>query len=223
MSKTSEAEKPVSIRVTEATRRLILKKGLRKLRTAEIASAAATTESTLFRHFDNLNDIVVQTFESAWGEVNRRVADAAFERAHAGDAAQRLLGDMNSLWSLRDDPQAAEAAMLAFLFLRRQHEIVDEADPPTSQLRFEQRVRRLCDEIVAETGDARLSGHVLAQLVLNHAATVWLTWYWMLNSESTETNDTNETVSDHFSADEAQLGLVVLLDRFRSAERDSFR
>ncbi|MCC6831154.1 MAG: TetR/AcrR family transcriptional regulator [Thermoleophilia bacterium] len=207
----------VAARVMAATMRVLLRDGVRRLRTAEIAREAGTTESTLFRHFGSLDEILSRTYDHAWTLVNEHVAAAAFTRPLPPDPVQALLADTAALWGMRDEDEAADAALVALLFMRRRREIIpDEGDAPAQRL-FEARLDRIAASVVAAatrleehpyTGDPEHGALLLRTLVLNYAATVWLTWFTM------PAGSDDITEPDHdLSADEAQMGVLTLIER----------
>jgi len=215
VSKLSLADtRPVGDRVVSATMELLLLRGTRKLRTADIAEYADTTESTVFRYFKNLDAILAATYQRAWRGVNEVVSDAAFGRPFSADPQQALLGDMAALWSMKDDPEQARAATVAFLFLRRRGEILgSSSEAADEEIRFQRRLDQLCSSIVKaeapsdEETEARQST-LLATLIMNYSASVWMTWFCMpFGSE--EVTDWQHDLS----ADEAQLGVLILIDR----------
>ncbi|WP_421121708.1 TetR/AcrR family transcriptional regulator [Aquihabitans daechungensis] len=208
--------RPLAERVHSAVVSLLLENGMRSLRTADIARRAQTAESTLFRHFDGLSDILAQTYDRSWALLNGRLSQATFDDPGLGDASELLLRDLRELWALRSDPELREVAMFAFLFLRRRQEILVDDEPAPEQVRFEARIQRLCERLVTEggsTGPTR-SPELLRELILNYAATVWLTWYCM-------PVDSDDLTGEHdLTPDEAQLGALVLLDRFGRTVND---
>jgi AcrR family transcriptional regulator len=211
---TAPAKGSLTERVVMATASLLLLRGVRRLRTAEIAAEAGTTESTMNRHFPGgLDAILASTYDECWRLVNQHLSAAGFENPRPESPVAQLLADTGALWSMHSDPNQATAATVAFLFLRRHNEIFESDDHASAeQARFERRLRTLCDLIAAEdaesAGDAGGEPAVLQQLILNYCATVWLTWYCMPVGS-------NDVTSEHdLTADEAQLGLLVLLEQF---------
>lgn len=206
----------VTDRIQRATISLVLDVGVRRLRTADIAKRAHTTESTMFRHFSGgLDDILRQSYNRAWAIVNQRVSQFSFDHPHQDTATQLLLRDMQAIWSFRDDAELSEIATFAFLFLRRHHEILSDDVPAEEQRRFEARIQQLCSLVIGErwhnTDAAPRSPELLRELLLNYASTVWLTWFCM------PIGSRDVTVDHDLTADEAQLGVLVLLERFGSA------
>jgi AcrR family transcriptional regulator len=205
-------------RVLSATISLILSNGIRKLRTADIAREAETTESTLFRHFDSLDQILADTYDLCWALINHEISQAGFTRARLPTAQAELLADLDAVWSMKNNQRLGQAATVAFLFLRRRAEILDDNYRAPEQDRFERRVESICRDIVTE-GDRRKNPHTLVQLLLNYCATVWLTWFCMPSNV-----DDVLAEGPDLTPDEAQLGVLVLLERFlTSDELDTHR
>lgn len=197
-------------RVVTATVSLVLERGLRRLRSADIAVAAGTTESTMFRHFDGLDDILQKTYDYSWQVINERVGRANFDNPCPGKPVAQLLSDLSALWALNRDPGDSQAATLAFLFMRRRTEIFSDPEQGSEQqARFERRLAQLCGQVAASGPAPQQDPGLLLRLLLNYSATVWLTWFCM----PTECDD--PTREHDLSEQEAQLGVLVLLDRFQ--------
>src|SRR5947207_1189683 len=77
-------------RVLAATARVLLTTGARRLRTADIAARAETTESTLFRHFSSVEELLERTYAWSWAQVNEQISRAAFDNVHVADPRARL-------------------------------------------------------------------------------------------------------------------------------------
>lgn len=209
---------PIDTRVLTATTRLLITRGISGLRTAEIASVAGTTESTLFRHFSSLSEVLSATYRRAWALVNTAVSDASFNQPVGDDPVQVLLRDTAAIWNMRFDPENSEAALVAFLFLRRRNEILGPGSVVTDeQERYETRLNGIVASIVAakrpDLSDRERTVSLLRTLILNYSATVWLTWACM----PTGSDDITDTQHD-LSPDEAQLGILSLIDRAVGAE-----
>jgi len=193
--------------VPRVTAELLLEVGARNLRTALIAERAGITESTLFRHYSGgLGQILRATYDWCWDEVNRAVMRSQFASPGVG-ARQILLSDTDAIWRMRDDPETAVAAYCAFLFARRRQEL-DIDEPCHEQELFEKRLFGLCQLIVRDQGlnDSTRPG-LITSLVTNYIATVFLTWFAMPVGSADVTENHDLTV------DEAQLGILLLLDR----------
>lgn len=212
---TDEHHDTVTDRVLAATTHLLLERGSRKLRTAEIADRSQTTESTLFRHLKSLERILELTYSRCWALINRQVGAAAFDRPFVTDPMQALLCDTAAVWEMKNDPARSDAATVAFLFLRRRAEILNpDSQPCPDELRFQLRIERVVRSIIVNrAADGQANDHqveLLTTLIMNYMATVWLTWFCMpLHSDDV-------TARHDLSAEEAQLGIIVLVDRVTS-------
>jgi AcrR family transcriptional regulator len=211
-----EHRRTITDRVCVATTHLLLLRGSRKLRTAEIAECSHTTESTIFRHLKGIEHILELTYSRAWQLINKQTSMAAFDRDLATDPVQALLGDTAAVWSMKRDPELCEAATVAFLFLRRRAEILTpDAQPCPDELRFHARIERLAQSIMVDRSpDGDVDEHrvdLLATLLMNYMATVWLTWFCM----PVQSDDPLDA-KHNLSPDEAQLGIIVLVDRITS-------
>lgn len=212
---TDEHRGTVTDRVCAATTHLLLKRGSRRLRTAEIAECSQTTESTIFRHLKSLEHILELTYGRSWELINRQTSAAAFDRPFATDPMQVLLGDTDAIWSMKQDPELCEAATVAFLFLRRRGEILTpDAQPCQDEIRFHTRIERLVQTILESRADGEADGHrveLLTTLLMNYMATVWLTWFCM-----PVRSDDVMAARHNLSSEEAQLGIIMLVDRVAS-------
>lgn len=196
------------VRVLSATALVLLEEGPRRLRTAEIARRAQTTESTIFRHFTNgLEELLRETFDWCWETINARIAVNRFARPLMG-AREQLLSDSAALWAMRDHEIDRAAATCGFLFMRRSPEILGSDYICAALDEFDQRVRALSEAVVQSGETSHHDARVLSLLVENYMATVWLTWFCMPTGET----DMTERVHD-LSTDEAQMGMYLLLSR----------
>jgi AcrR family transcriptional regulator len=189
-----------------AAAELLLEVGARRLRSAAIAERAGITESTLFRNFGSLEDVLVATEQWCWTEVKNAVSKANFDAPTDG-IRQTLLRDTSAIWNLRSSPTGSVAAYCAFLFLRRKQEFSLNSDCEP-QIQFESRLQGLCRAICQERGlndDGK--ARLLSTLILNYMATVWFTWLTMPVGSEDITDNHDLTIN------EAQLGVLLLIDR----------
>jgi AcrR family transcriptional regulator len=210
-------DSPIALQIIRATIHELLHTGLRRLRTARIAAQARTTESTVYRHFDGgLEELLAASYNHSWRVVNEAISRSAFERPLNSDPLRVLLDDMAAIWAMRDDAERAEPATAAFLFLRRRAEMLGpKAAPDEQQLRFEARLGELCAGLVEhlDAADGDQAAGLLRTLLLNYLATVWLTWFCM------PTGSDDLTAAQHnLSADEAQMGVLSLIERALSVD-----
>jgi AcrR family transcriptional regulator len=188
--------------VLKAVAQLLLEEGHRDLRTARIAVTAGITESTLFRTYGKLPELLSATDEWAWSVLVQKVADAAFVRPQMS-ARDALLADTELIWSLREDPETELAATFAILYFRRKGEL--DLTASESERKFTDRIARHCQGIFDAEHDEPAIAR-LATLVLNYVATIWLTWRTM------------PLGARDITPLEAQLGVLVLIERFTQLE-----
>lgn len=205
---------PMDRRIIIATTHLMIHRGLRRLRSAHIAAEAETTESTVFRHFGDMNGLLAATYHRTWQVINEAVGAAAYENPVRQDPVDILLDDVRAIFELQSDPELREAACVAFLFMRRRHEMFDDesthGEPDEAQVRFETRLGHLTRSIVAlgeELQDADATASLLQTRILNQLATVWLTWFCM----PAGSNDLGAPAHD-LAVDEAVMGVTLLID-----------
>lgn len=196
-------------RVAVAAIETLLESGMRNLRTAEIARRAETTEARLFRHFHDLQRILEMTFDWCWSVVNASISESNFLDPTTTDAKGRILKDFEALWTLNSDERSRNAAVGAFLYYRRPEQLATGGQTPPEQRKFEQRVHRLCELSLKESGDTATVGALtLQRLLINYAATVWLTWYCMPGDDRSA--DTGEHDLNRY---EAQIGVRAILSQ----------
>jgi AcrR family transcriptional regulator len=186
---------------------LLIENGPRQLRSAHIAKRAGIPESTLFRKYKNVDEILAATYEWSWNVVNSAVIDASFAKPLT-DPRQTLLQDAQAIFAMRGNPLTANALYTAFFMMRRRHDFkINEACE--AQRVFEVRLRSLCRSVleVKQVSEPR-TVDVVGTMIMNYIATVCLTWLLM----PTGTEDI--TVGDHdLSIDEALMGIGILLDK----------
>jgi hypothetical protein len=147
--------------------------------------------------------------------VNAQISRSAFDHPHVTDPEEQLFIDTAALWSMREDPELAEAATFAFLFFRRRTQILQpDAPPAEEEVRFRRRIDGLTTSIAAKT-DEDLDSGLLTAYIMNFAASTWLTWFTMPvgSDDITEEHD--------MTSDEAQMGIRMVLDHWKSHATDT--
>jgi AcrR family transcriptional regulator len=202
---------PYAVQISDSVERsaaeLLIEIGARQLRSAHIAKRAGIPESTLFRKYKNVDEILAATYEWSWTVVNQAVIEGSYSRPLT-DPRDLLLQDTRSILSMRNDDATATALYTAFLLMRRRKEFkIDEEC--AAQSTFETRLRSLCESVLASRGvHENRATELVATLIMNYIATVCLTWLLM----PTGTDDV--TAEEHdLTVEEAQFGLLVLLDK----------
>ena len=204
-SKSKRSVSPVDS-VPLITARLILSHGVRKLRSATIASEVQVTESTLFRHYTNLDGVLAATDEWAWSRVYEAIVKASFANPQTS-ARQILLQDTQAIWRMFSGPDDDRtAATCAFLFMRRKEEF-GLTEPSEGQIAFEERLNSLTLAALEGSGASDQRARVIASLIRNYVASVWLTWLTLPVG-----SDDLTSIHD-LSPDEAQMGILMLLDK----------
>jgi AcrR family transcriptional regulator len=193
--------------VYRSTAELLLEKGFRNLRTLHIAERVGITESTLFRSYGKLEEVLEATYNWAWDVVVREVSQASFIKPGT-DPRNSLLQDTNAVWALRGNPETRIAANYAFLFSRRKNEFALTMASVNEDL-FTARLQHHCKKLVAQPSD----GDLLATFLVNYIITVWLTWETMPQSG-------DAAFGRDLSQDEAQMGVLVLLEQFAAWRKD---
>lgn len=186
--------------------------GRNGLRTAAIAEMAATTESTIYRHFNSLPEIIEAAYRRACQMVVDAIARSAFSAPSFSDPVAMLMADTGAIWAMKTEPEQAEAALVAFLFFRRRQELLGpDSEPAPEQIRLQERFETISKEIVKTWDDPRggvdHAGSVLSTMVLNYCATVWMTWFTMPTGSTDVTADVHD-----LSADEAQMGVAMAIE-----------
>ena len=192
----------VRSRILLATLTLVLGQGTRKLRSAEVARVAGTTESTVFRYYSNIECLLQATYDACWARINDFIRRSNYNDVRPRDSLGQLVATFDYFWRMRDDRELSDCVLMAFTFYRRPKELENDGQIYESieQKEFEQHLEQLCELYIAERGMGA-DPKTLERLLTNFAATVWLTW------ELTPDADT------HLSTDEARLGIISLVER----------
>jgi AcrR family transcriptional regulator len=198
-SLSSGAEVDVRTRIVSAALAALLELGTRRVKSAQLAVAAQTTESTIFRYFRDIEGVFQAVYDYCWLQINEFLYRNSFENPRFGKARDALLTEFDRLWTMRDDSALSDAVTVAFTYYRRPQELGQDYRSQ-NQDSFERRVESLCQGLIADSSSPALSAKVLSDVLINFAATVWLTWELM---------DTEEGLTPA----EARLGVLGILDR----------
>ena len=98
------------------------------VKTAEIARLSGTTESTLFRHFTGMDEIIDSAIEWAWDTVNTAIANYDFDHPRLDDEVGPLERDCRAVLSMFDDPILRLAEPELFLAIE------DRAGSPSGRI-----------------------------------------------------------------------------------------
>jgi AcrR family transcriptional regulator len=166
----------VAVRLRRAVLHILIEKGLAGLKTAEIARRAQTTESTLFRHFESRELLLLHAVDWCWATLNEALAQAAFDAPVAGSPSEVIQRDFNAIWQMFDAPRTRLAGTVAFLSHRRPRELLGDRSS-SAYLRYEGRLTGLCRDLLNSyqlEGDSAATP--LSLFLTNYAAAIWFTW-----------------------------------------------
>jgi AcrR family transcriptional regulator len=196
-----QTEGDIRDRIIRAALQVVINQGTRQAKSAQIAALAGTSESTMFRHFKDIEAIFQAVYDYSWQRVNSYLYRAGFEDPAFGGPVEALLKEFDRIWGIRDEPDAElrDATTLAFTYLRRPLEL-GKGYRSENQRMFQGRITSLCQSVVSERGSA-FSPATLQAVLTNFAATVWLTWQLM------------PTDDGDLSPHTARLGVMGLIDR----------
>lgn len=197
----SRIEGDVKGRILRAALQQLLTHGTRQLKSAQVAAAAGTSESTMFRHYADLPSVLRALYDSCWATLNQYLSDAAFECPSPTDNLQALLAEFDRIFSLTDDEMLRDCVTVAFTYYRRPLELGDGGYLSPDQLRFERRMSQLCRHVIADS-PTTVTAESLQRLLTNFAATVWLTWTYMPPTGADLTRE------------EARLGILSLVETY---------
>jgi AcrR family transcriptional regulator len=154
-------------RILNATRDSVLKYGFRRLRSAQIANMAGTTESTMFRHFSSLDQLVETAYDRSWNGVTRALMEYSYRNPVSTSSTQRLEGELSAILDLADDPDA----QFAFGHYPLPHR-VSENPPQSQEQAFKAHFLMLCHKVVMERNHPLTAEKLYAQL-MGFLATSW--------------------------------------------------
>jgi AcrR family transcriptional regulator len=170
-------------RIIDAAREELIARGVRFAKTADIAKGADTSESTMFRHFpEGVAGIFRATYDQCWGEINDAMYKASFVDPPSGDPTTDLVKEFEHVWQMRDDGNLTKSVVLAFSFLSRPEALGDNVISEEHD-RFRVLITSRCRNLLVGR-DAAISADTLARLLINYAASAWLTWQELGQGES---------------------------------------
>jgi AcrR family transcriptional regulator len=201
MSFRPQTEGDIRDRIVRAALHVIINEGTRQSKSAQIAAAAGTSESTVFRHFKDIEAIFQAVYDHSWQRINGHLYRAGFEDPVFGGPVEALTKEFDRIWGIRDqaDTELRDATTLAFTYLRRPLELGKDYRSENQRM-FQARITALCQSVVSDRGSS-FSPATLQAVLTNFAATIWLTWQLMPDDDQ------------DLSADTARLGVVGLIDR----------
>ncbi|MCP4303480.1 MAG: TetR/AcrR family transcriptional regulator [bacterium] len=157
----------------------IVNKGFARTRAADIASAAGTSEPTVFRVVGKKDEILRRVYEAAWSAINEELSRQARLESRPRDSYRELLlAEIERLlYMWWEHEELRKALHLAFLYFRRPEELATADGPYESDefATFETQIRRLAQGAIDESGSTR-SIAVVTTMLMNLLATVILTW-----------------------------------------------
>ncbi len=169
--------KSLEDRIISAARELFFQKGYFPTKTREIAKKAGTSESGIFRLFENKFVLLMAVYNFCWRRVNEHIEKCVTK---SGDPRERLLNVLRSLWELYEiDPLMMAFIMSNFgsadtLLISREEEaiITDEGG------KYIGLIEGLCKECV-QVGliDKRITVAALREHVFGLAESVLVGWY----------------------------------------------
>lgn len=80
--------------IVGATLSILVEEGVRAWTTAELARRVGVSEATLFKHFDDKDEILAEAVRRQAAELRRRIEDGAGSDGHGWRAVERLVGDI---------------------------------------------------------------------------------------------------------------------------------
>lgn len=167
----------LSERIIEAAKQLFFQKGYFATNTREIANAAGTSESGIFRLFTNKFDLLIAVYNSCWKQVNEYIDSKV---TIGDDPRDQLIGIIESFWEL----YSLQPLMMTFvlsnfgsadtLLIARE----DEAIITKEGNLYIKRIENLCN-IIVQNGlvDRRITAGVLREYSFSVAEGVLIGWY----------------------------------------------
>lgn len=183
MSKDNEhLEIPVSDlreRILVAARQLFYEMGFFETKTRTIATRAGTSESGLFRIFDNKYNILMAVYNQSWGVINNGIKDA-LEKVEIKDPREKIILIIRTLWEHYQSDHLTIAFVImntgntdTLLIERKEHASITEQNSL-----YINRIESLCDECFQKKlGPKQLTARSLCEGVLGISEGVLLGWY----------------------------------------------
>ena len=88
-------------RILNSARKLFFNKGFFDTKTREIAKEAETSESGLFRIFNNKYEILMAVYNDCWGKVNSAI-DLRIPSTYS-DPRQQIINILEVMWELYEE------------------------------------------------------------------------------------------------------------------------
>lgn len=174
-----DPEIPVRDRILGVAREMFRAQGYNGTKTRQLARAAGTSETGLFRHFDNKYEILIAVYDDAWGRVNQWIDAASEANGPFEDPRDELAAIITALWRFYDeDPETS-----TFLIINTGNTdslLVDHQDQATisdENVAYLDRIQTLCDT-AAEAGLlGNITPRALAEGLYGLSEGVMLGWY----------------------------------------------
>jgi AcrR family transcriptional regulator len=100
----TEISTDLKTRILDASKKLFHDKGFFETKTRNIAKDAGTSESGLFRVFDNKYNILMAVYNEAWGRVNDKI-DEVLSAKNESDPRENIILIVKTLWEYySEDP-----------------------------------------------------------------------------------------------------------------------
>jgi hypothetical protein len=113
-------------RILLAAFRRYTEQGIDNVTIQDVAEAAGTSLSGIYRVIGTKEDLIVKVFEYCWRRINHHLDRNA---PIAGPPDEGIVERMRLLWGLRDDPAMREIAKMAFIMYRRSEHLGVEVLP----------------------------------------------------------------------------------------------
>jgi AcrR family transcriptional regulator len=166
-------------RILDASKKLFHEKGFFETKTRSIARDAGTSESGVFRIFDNKYNILMEVYNEAWGRVNNKI-DAELKKTKDEDPRELLILIVKTLWAYYEE----DALTIAFIIMNTGNtdtllvERKDYALMTEENVKYINRLQELCigaakNGLVSDV----LTGRSLCEGILGISEGVLLGWY----------------------------------------------
>jgi AcrR family transcriptional regulator len=188
-------------RILRAGLKMLADEGPRSVKSSDVASAAKTSESTIFRHYDDVADLLTSIYDDCWRQINAYLFTADSEDPVWGSPEDVILKNFGHLWRLVDDPDFEDVLFVAMTYYRRPKALGAEL-PSEQQRLFESRILALCRAFLNGASTGSLTPEALQDNLTNFAATGILSWLY--DSSGTR----------RLTSDQALIGIRSLLSGF---------
>ena len=135
----------VAQRIVRAARDLFAAKGFADTKTRQIAAAAGTSESGVFRYFADKNSLMRAAYNDAWADLNRYVDQAVEAASPFPDPLAEIECVARAFWSYYERDSLTSAFLVLNAGFFAMHTVPGQSELVEEESKFYlRRIERLC-------------------------------------------------------------------------------